>query len=248
MRNRNLVTLAMIGVAIVLGSGMALADTNKDLDITGGFNPGITISGDSLDGTYGGGIFTGGKLGGTSLPWIYCVDIPDEVYVPGDYPNNTFNNNGTIAGSSKNNTAGGLTGYTTDGTQAAVHNAIDVAWLLHTYAAGATTYDLQVGLQGAIWNQIYGVTLTHCNPGSGQETNCVTDYTADLNALTAAIAASGGNLPNYVGDFTWLSPNGASQSVDQGLITQLVPDSGVTLMLLGGTLVGVATLRRKFRV
>src|SRR5271157_4314717 len=199
MRNRNLVTLAMIGVAIVLGKGMALADTNKDLDSTGGFNPGIPISGDGLYGTYGVGIFTGGKLGGTSLPWIYCVDIPDDVGVPGNYPDNTFNNNGTIAGSSANFTAHGITGNPSPaGTQEGVTGAINVAWLLHTYAAGATTYDLQVGLQGAIWNQIYGVTLTGCT--NGNSSNCVSDYNTDL----AALAALHGIVPNYVGDFTWL--------------------------------------------
>ena len=72
----------------------------------------------------------------------------------------------------------------------------------------------------------------------------MTDYSNDL----AALAALNGNVPNYVGNFDWLSPNGSSSNVDQGLITQLVPDSGMTLMLLGGTLVGLGTLRRKFRV
>jgi hypothetical protein len=242
MRKRNLVTLVTVALVIVLGSGMALADTNADLNITGSYNSGITISGDNLSGTYGGGIFTGGYLGGVALPWIYCVDIPDEVGVPGNYPNNTFNNNGTIAGSAINYARNGITGNPSPpGTQEAVTNAIYVAWLLHTFAGGATTYDLQVGLQGAIWNQIYGVTLTGCNDGSG----CVTDYTNDLTQLDAAIAA--GNLPNYIGNYDWLSPNGSSQSVDQGLVT-LVPDGGMTLMLLGGALVGLGTLRRKFRV
>src|SRR5271157_2414671 len=209
MRNRSLVTLVTVALAIVLGSGVALADTNADLNITGSYNGGIQISGDGLSGSYGGGVFSGGYLGGTALPWIYCVDIPDEVGVPGNYPNNTFNNNGTIAGSAANYAAGGITGNPSPpGTQEGVTNAIYVAWLLHTYAAGATTYDLQVGLQGAIWNQIYGVTLTHCNPGSGQETNCVTDYGNDIAALNAAIAA--GTVGNYVGDYTWLSPSGNS--------------------------------------
>jgi hypothetical protein len=69
----------------------------------------------------------------------------------------------------------------------------------------------------------------------------VADYNTDINALIAA-----GNLHNYVGDFAWLSPNGNDPNVMQGLLTS-VPDGGMTLMLLGGTLVGVGTLRRKFR-
>lgn len=236
MRNRNLVTLLTVALAVVLGSGVAFA---ADLNITGGFNGGIQITGDGLDGTYGGGTFTGGFLNGNALPWIYCVDIPDEVGVPGDYPNATFNSNGTIAGSSGNNSKGGLTGYTTDGAQAGVKNAIDVAWLLQNFAGGANTYDKQVGLQGAIWHEIYGITLTGCNDGAG----CVTDYNADLAALAGA-----GSITDYTGNFTWLSPSGNSSSVDQGLVTGNVPDGGMTLMLLGGTLVGVGTLRRKFRV
>jgi hypothetical protein len=240
MRNRNLVTLVTLALAIVvLGSGMALAD---DLNITGSYNPGIVITGGTVDGTYGGGVFTGGYLNGVALPWIYCVDIPDEVGVPGDYPNALSNNNGTIAGSSSNYSHHGITGNPSpQGTQEGVTNAIYVAWLLHTYAAGATTYDLQVGLQGAIWSQVYsGAVLTGCNDGSG----CVTDYNIDIAALNAAISA--GNLPDYTGNYTWLSPSGSSESVDQGLVTE-VPDGGMTLMLLGGALVGLGTLRRKFR-
>jgi len=241
MRNRNLVTLVTVALAIVLGSGMALAD---NLNITGNFNGGIQINdpnGHGLSGTYGGGVFTGGYLNGTALPWIYCVDIPDHVYVPGDYPTASSNNNGTIAGSTANFNATGITGNPIpQGTQEGVTNAKNVAWLLYTYAASATDYQHQVALQGAIWNQIYGVTLTGCTGGG-----CVSIYNTDLAALSAAI--SGGTVGNYVGNFTWLSPSGSdSNNVDQGLITQ-VPDGGMTLMLLGGALVGVGTLRRKFR-
>src|SRR5208283_3415589 len=95
---------------------------------------------------------------GTPFSWVYCVDIPDTVGVPADYPGATVTYNGTIAGSVANNNAGGLTGYTNPGTLATVNGAVAVAWLLTNYAAGANTADTQIALQVAIWNQIYGVT------------------------------------------------------------------------------------------
>src|SRR5271157_2932378 len=118
MRNRNLATLAMIGVAIVLGSGMALAD---DLNLGGSFNSGIIITGGYLGGntaTEGGGSIGPSKLNGIALPWVYCVDIPDTVTVPADYPNAVVTNNGMIAGSQINSTDGGITGYTSNGALA----------------------------------------------------------------------------------------------------------------------------------
>ena len=235
MRNRNLVTLVTVAVAIVLGSGMALAD---DLNLGGNYNSGIIITGGYLGtgtATEGGGSIGPSYLNGAALPWVYCVDVPDTVNVPADYANAVVTHNGQIAGSQANSTWGGITGYTSDGALATVANSVKVAWLAQTFAAGATGYDAQVGLQGAIWNVIYGVSLT-----SGNTAGAITAYDADLAALAAA-----GSLPNYVGNFDWLSPNGTNSNVMQGLIT--VPDGGMTLMLLGGALVGLGTLRRKFR-
>ena len=237
MRNRKLVTLVMLAVAIVLGSGMALAD---NLNLGGNYNGGINITGGYLGtgtASEGGGSIGPSSLNGTALPWVYCVDIPDTVNVPADYANALVTHNGTIAGSSGNSTDGGITGYTSNGALATVSNAVAVAWLAHTFAAGASGYDAEVGLQAAIWHEIYGVDLT-----SGNTAGAIAAYNTDLAALAAA-----GSLPNYVSQFAWLSPNGNDPNVMQGLLTQ-VPDGGMTLMLLGGTLIGLGTLRRKFRV
>ena len=71
----------------------------------------------------------------------------------------------------------------------------------------------------------------------------------DESALIATAEASGAGDHVYV---TVYSPTSLILGgPDQGGIPQefdIVPDGGMTLMLLGGTLVGVATLRRKFRV
>src|ERR1019366_3405763 len=169
--------------------------------------------------------------------WVYCVDFFDHVDVPGTYIDATVTHNGTIAGSSANTT--GLVSFGgTDGTLTLVENDVAVAWLLHNYATAAIgNTDLQIGLQGAIWHIIYGnIFLT------GNSTAAQSAYSADVTALGGA-----GSLTNYVGDYSWLSPAGAGNTpVDQGLVT--VPDGGVTLMLLGGALVGLETLRRRFRV
>jgi|SRR5271157_1620521 len=241
MQKRKAVTILTVALVVVLGSAMALAD---NLSLGGSSNQ-LTVTGGTggVAGTWGGGSIGPSTLNGDPLAWVYCVDIPDHVYIPGDYPNASFNNNGTIAGSSANNTALGITGYTTDGQQAAVTNAMAVAYLLHTYATGAISNAAQAALQGAIWSVIYGVTMTGGPSGS------LAIYSADMNQVTAACGNNFNSCTNdYVGDFDWLSPSGSSSSVDQGLITNKVPDGGMTLMLLGGTLVGVATLRRKFRV
>ena len=241
MRNRNLVTLVTVALAIVLGSGMALAD---NLNLGGNYNGGIIITGGYLGtgtASEGGGSIGPSTLNGKALPWVYCVDLPDTVNVPADYANAVVTHNGTIAGSLANFNDGGVGNYTTSGALQTVSNAVQVAWLAHTFAAGAIGggYDAQVGLQAAIWHEIYGVDLCLT---CGNSPGAVTDYNFDIAALIAA-----GSLPNYVGDFAWLSPNGNDPNVMQGLLTQ-VPDGGMTLMLLGGALVGVGTLRRKFRV
>ena len=75
-----------------------------------------------------------------------------------------------------------------------------------------------------------------------QHRGCSADYNVDLAALAAA------GICQLCGQFAWLSPTETTRTVCQGLLGHLVPDGGMTLMLLGGTLVGVGTLRRKFRV
>ncbi len=50
MRNRNLVTLVTLALAIVLGSGMALA---SDLNLGGPYNSGIQITGGYLGAWHG---------------------------------------------------------------------------------------------------------------------------------------------------------------------------------------------------
>jgi len=228
--------LVTVALALVLGSGVARAD---DLNLGGIYNSGITLTGGNVPGTYGGGSITPSHLNGVLLPWVYCVDVPDEVGVPADYANAIVTHNGMIAGSSLNSSHSGIASYAGNGALATVNNEVEVAWLLHSFATLAgTDVNAQIALQAAIWYVIYGSAL------SGP-TAAVSDYNKDLDALHAA----GSGLTNYTANYDWLSPSGNSSSVDQGLVTyDPVPDGGMTVMLLGGALVGLAVLRRKFGV
>ena len=108
--------------------------------------------------------------------------------------------------------------------------AQQIAWLLSQYANGASLTQ-QEALQEGIWNvEVFGnLTMT----GGVQ-----TAYTNMLSAL----GTNTGNVANY----DWMTPGTNGSNQYQGLVT--VPDGGLTLMLLGGALVGLETLRRRFRV
>lgn len=116
------------------------------------------------------------------------------------------------------------------GTQPDSGSAGKIAWLLSNYADGANT-NQQIALQAAIWN-VEGF-------GSLQTNN------ATLNDLYNSMLENVGS--GDVSQYAWLTPGNAQDSHQfQGLVTR-VPDGGMTLMLLGSALVGLAGLRRKFR-
>ena len=43
----------------------------------------------------GGGSIQTSYLNGVALPWVYCIDIPDNVGVPADYDNSRVAKDGT---------------------------------------------------------------------------------------------------------------------------------------------------------
>jgi hypothetical protein len=60
---------------------------------------------------------------------------------------------------------------------------------------------------------------------------------------------SNSNLPSTALEYTFYDNNGANINGNFNVITtSTTPDGGMTLMLLGGVLVGLETLRRKVRV
>jgi hypothetical protein len=57
-----------------------------------------------------------------------------------------------------------------------------------------------------------------------------------------------GAAPSTALEYTFYDSNGANINGNFNVINTTVPDGGMTLMLLGGAMFGLATLRRKFRV
>ena len=224
------------GLLVLALSGVALhADT---LVLTSGYNN-VDLIVNNVAITDGGGSLGGSSstLNGASLPWVFCVDLHDYITVPGTYSSTTVTNDASMTG--LNGDSQGLNGF--NGGSGTVKNAAQVAYLLQTYAAGAmngtggsgTSADQQAALQAAIWHVIYGggVNGVDIDP-TKNNASILADY------ATYIANVGSGNIQN----FDWLSPGNNLQ----GLVC--VPDGGMTLILLGGTLVGVETLRRKFRV
>jgi hypothetical protein len=171
-----------------------------------------------------------------SLPWVYCIDFWDNVGVPADYPYTTITHDGTILASSDNMSQGGFAAGATLNSLALVDHVDQVAWLLATFADGATTAAAQIGLQAAIWNVIYD---GHISLASGNVAGASSAYNTDLAALQAAVTSS--NVHVNLDQFLWLSPksNADDRTIKQGLVTK-VPEPGSLVFL--GAFSGIALL------
>lgn len=244
MTRRNGLTLVVwtIALAIVLGVSPARADTGT-LYVGGNYS---YISGGSIDPSYWQP--TGGST--EALSYLYCIDIPDHVSAPGTYYNTTVSTDGTVSMSIPAG-APGSPGYQDDSVLVnydGTNVTGQVAFLLENFGIGNDSPQA-VGVQAAIWTVIYGAAYTSGSMGytiSPSDTPALADYSFDLAALYSG--NPNGNVGN-VGALLWFSPtdtNGKSEP-NQALVGQ-VPDGGMTLMLLGGALVGLETLRRKLRV
>lgn len=213
--------VAIVVAALALGVGLSPA--RADTLVLGSVFSSIPMMVDGTLKTEGGGSIEAAKLNGTPLEWVYCVDIYTNVYVPATYSNTVVTYNGTING-------------------LPVHNADQVAWLLTQYGV-AGQGDQAKALQAAIWETIFdgynGHSVVLANTASANVKNLKSGM---LTALGNA-----GSVSGLANDFLWMTPKTGATAY-QGLVARPVPDGGVTLMLLGGALVGLETLRRKARI
>ena len=225
---RNLTSLVWIAaLAVVLGLGSARADSN--LYVGSSFSTGIVMNENgTLVSEAGGSIDPSFILNGVQLPFLYCVDIPDNVYVGQTYGNTTVTGDGHVDW---------------DGTALAVlPNAGKVAWLIDNHGVDGVNTPAAMGLQAAIWHVIYGYTLDLSTGAAA-----VAAYDNDLTGLSSAALDS----------VMWISPGNGSGTVYQGLvskapgtqtITTNVPEPSVAVSLLAmlGLLGGISGARKLY--
>src|SRR5262245_32682662 len=138
-------------------------------------------------------------LDGTALPFLYCVDVLNDIYIP------TPNSHSTPTGYSTAVTFDGkVHGYD-------VTNATQVAWLLNRYASEVANDKIKsAALQAAIWGVMYGGKFTLNNPQNTSVYKLYTDYFS---------SAAGQSTP--VENYAWLSPKDNSNGhLMQGLVTR----------------------------
>lgn len=165
--------------------------------------------------TEGAGSFDTSSLNGSNLPYLYCVDLFHTISPGGTYNNTGVTTNGFVQGS-------------------LVNNAIQVAWLLHTYGVNGQG-NKAIALQASIWHVIFPAYSLDTTRASASQI-------AKYNSYLGAIPTTG--IPDYVNNFLWISPgiNGNSR-VYQGQVA-LAPIPG-SVWLLGSGLLGLIGLKRR---
>jgi len=224
----------MLALIVVFGLSSARAD--ESLYVSNAYSTGIVMDVSGVKTALAGGSIGSptdpSKLGGVVLPFLYCVDIPNDVYVGETYKDTIVDNYGDVNWAP-------LGGGVNSGafTQLSTSVVEGVAWLLDNYGVGGQGDDA-MALQAAIWNVVYGVTLDETGTN---DATMVSDYHRDLRALPSAATLASAPPPPVL----WLSPNPPSNglSIEQGLVTKVPEPSSI--LLLGIFAAGVLGLRRK---
>ncbi len=199
--------------------------------------------------TVHGGSLAGSTLNGAPLPYVYCVGLTTDVGVP-------YNGQAYV-----NSTLGNLpvatpVGQVFDNFDLAstslgpVPDAGQVAWLLATYGASATTTDLQVALQAAIWHVISAnggyPTLGVVSLDQMSDSAAYPIYLSDLANLGSKTASTSTFLWMTPGIFTVQGPTVTATAAYQGLVAP-VPIPGALALLCPG-LAALVGLRKRFKM
>lgn len=141
------VLASLLGIHPVYASTLNITATVSNVPIVN-----ITTTQGSLpiqiiNGNIHGGSIVPAFLDGTPLPFLYCVDMLHDIYIPGSYSTSvTFD--GKVHGQP-------------------VSNAGQVAWLLDQYASSASgDPNKTAALQAAIWEVMYGNQFTLKGPSA----------------------------------------------------------------------------------
>jgi hypothetical protein len=109
--------------------------------------------------------------------------------------------------------------------------------------SGNNAAAFQVAIWGVLQGGIAGGTAT---PNWGWLVSAPSAVTTGADGLIAWANTHSGPLANVVG-LNDIVPVGSDSRGFQAYAISSVPDGGATLMLLGGALIGLGALRRKFR-
>ena len=207
-----LAVVALLPVAQVSADSLVIGSGSNSVSFTFGLQ---NYSG------VGAGSFDVSKLNGTSLPWLYCVDLDHYISLNTTYSYALVRNDGEVNGS-------------------VVKNAANVAWLLDNYASlAAGNNTKEAALQGLIWEAIYGSDFTFWSSNSS--------YAQYLEWKPEVFGS--GDIAKYswlTPDSRCLNNSCYERECKQGLVTyQPVPDGGATALLLGAALAGLAAFRRR---
>ena len=233
---RNNITIAATAVVALLflltvGAPHASADT---FTFTSCHITGSACEGGSVPSGFGTVTLT---QSGTSVNFDVVLSNGNRFVETGAGGNSLFLFNDTVSGSTVTSVTTTLNGATVTVISGGVSGATNQPAIM---ADGTGTFTAQV----------FCTVASDCNGGSAPNINDLHFTVTNATLLQLETANGNGNL--FVADILCGltqtgCTNGLTGPVDVSTPPS-VPDGGMTLMLLGGALVGLETLRRKFRV